>query len=224
MKKKIVLRGNNQSGFSLPELLLVFVVIAILSAISLSFLSKQKQLYKPDDQALKIVDILQEARQRSLTERETMRVEISLTRVRLIDENGITSETDDLLLKEMPLLPATDVNIESRPAEINNNPPESITAPSAQYTTSVYPSSANQKVCTLRFQSNGRVVNAGNSPVGNGATVSSVTIHNWSPKKESPERSSIARAITVIGTSGVIRLWEYRRDSPGTNKWFDSRR
>ena len=66
-------------GFSMVELLIVLTVMTILTGISLFYLSGHQRLFRPDEQTLKMVDIFQEARQRSLTQRETMRVEIDLT-------------------------------------------------------------------------------------------------------------------------------------------------
>lgn len=84
-------------GFSMVELLIVLTVITILLGISLFYLSAHERLYRPDEEALKIIDVFQEARQRSLTQRETMRVEIDLTDnvVRLIDENQPSTADDD---------------------------------------------------------------------------------------------------------------------------------
>src|ERR1044072_9714123 len=88
---------NLESGFSIVELLIVLLISSIMLAITGYYFVNHQKLYKPDDQALKIVDILQEARQRALTQRETVRVEIDLTDsiVRLVDENTPTTETDD---------------------------------------------------------------------------------------------------------------------------------
>ncbi len=223
MKKKII-PNENQWGFSVVELLVVVLIIFVLSTITIFYLSAHQKLYKPDDQALKIIDILQEARQRSLTQRETMRVDISKTKVWLIDENETSTVNDDQVLREMPLYADYEVVVDQPPPDISYNPPEFLPAASAQFTTSVHPESDPEKVCTLRFQSNGRVMNAGNSPTGNNSTVQSVTLHIWSPDETDTGKSKIARAITVLGTTGSVRFWEYLRESQETNKWIDSRR
>jgi len=96
-------------------------------------------------------------------------------------------------------------------------------APLAVFKPSVYPSSISQNVCTLRFRSDGTVVDAGNNATGTGAVMTGATIPVWSPKGTTSE-STIARAITVIGSTGTIRLWEFDTNLTGTNKWKDSRR
>lgn len=221
-------RNNKKSieGFSIIELLVVLTIMSVMAAVTGYYLMNHQKLYKPDNQALQIIDVLQEARQRALTKRETMRVEIDLTdnMVRLIDENTPATEADDRQLKQMSLMPATDVNIEQRPTEILNAPPETLPVPAADFRPSIYPSSATHRVCTLRFQSNGQVVNAGNSPTGTNAAPSGATLYVWSPNEANANESDVARAITIVGTTGSIKMWEYHRESTQTNKWFDSRR
>ncbi|MCV4754403.1 hypothetical protein OFC37_33580, partial [Escherichia coli] len=70
----------------------------------------------------------------------------------------------------------------------------------------------------------GTVTNAGTNSIGSGAVTTGVTIHIWSPQAGSPTNADIARAITVIGSSGVVRGWEWDWSLTASNKWKDSRR
>ncbi len=213
-------------GFSMVELLIVLTVITILLGMSLFYLSGHQRLFRPDEQALKIIDVFQEARQRSLTQRETIRVEIDLTdnMVRLIDENLPASADDDRLIKSVVLVPQAEVKLNSRPPDIATNPTEIMPVPIAQFRPSVYPSSAEHNVCTFRFQRNGTVVNEGTDAIGSNATTTGVTLFIWAPKQNNPNESDIARAITIIGATGSVRFWEYNRNLTDANKWKDSRR
>ena len=219
----------NIEGFSLIELLIVLTMIVILSGVAFFYLTSTQRLYKPDDQSLQIVDILQEARQRSLTQRETIRVEIDTTanKVRLIDENSQNlpaTTNDDVLIRQVPLLPNAEVRVNRSPDNITYNPPEPLPASTAIYAQSTYPLSVNNQVCTMRFLSGGTVVDAGTNSLGAGAVTRGVTLHVWSPKATNPNEYDVARAITVIGSTGSIRLWEFNPASVETNKWQDSRR
>jgi prepilin-type N-terminal cleavage/methylation domain-containing protein len=213
-------------GFSLVELLIVLTVITILLGISMFYLSGHERLLRPDEQALKIIDVFQEARQRSLTQRETMRVEIDLTDnlVRLIDENLPNTADDDRLVKSVVLIPQAEVKLNSRPPDISTNPTEIMPIPIAQFRPSVYPASVAHNVCTFRFQRNGTVVNEGTDAIGSNATTTGLTLFIWSPKPHNSSQSEIARAITVIGATGSVRFWEYNRNLTDANKWKDSRR
>lgn len=222
MKNK---RKNVEAGFSLVELLIVLAIIMIMTTVTGYYLFAHQKLYKPDDQTLKIIDILQEARQRSLTQRETMRVEVDLTDgvIRLIDENGPTTATDDKEIRKATLLPQTEVKMAQRPNDIIYDPPETLPAPIAVFSPSVHPLSSTHNVCTIRFRSNGTVVNAGTDATGNGSTVTGYSMHIWSPKKTDPNEADIARSITIIGSTGSLRMWEFDRASTAANKWQDSR-
>ena len=208
------------------ELLMVLLVISVLTAFALIYAYPHQKLYKPDDQSLQVTDVLQEARQRSLTQRETLRVEVSKTRgiVRLIDENSPITADDDVLLKQVALFPEAEVRISSIPTDVTYNPPEPLAPPNASFPNSVYTGSVGEEVCTLRFMSNGTVTDAGNNSVGTGAVPTGVVLHIWSPKTANQTEFEILRAITVIGTTGVIRLWEFNPALTTTNKWQDSRR
>ena len=227
MEKKNKDRRRSDLGFSVVELLVVVSVMVIMSTIVLFYATNHKKAFMPDDQALQIVDVLQEARQRALTQRRTMRVEINLNTnmVRLYDENtNATSATDDVLIKSFGLFAPASVKIDSRPAEIAYNPAESMPVSNASFIPSVYTPSISQSVCTIRFLANGSAVNAGTNAVGSGAVPTGVVLHVWSPNKTTPTQSDIARAITVLGATGVIRMWEFDRNSTAANKWKDSRR
>lgn len=226
MKKTANVNRQSESGYSLIEMLMVFLVISVLVAFALIYAYPHQKFYKPDDESLQITDVLQEARQRSLTQRETMRVEVSKTRgiVRLIEENSPATADDDVLLKQVALFPEAEVKITSRPTTPTYNPPEPLAPPNSTFPNSVYTGSVGEEVCTLRFMGNGTVTDAGNNSVGTGAVPTGVTLHIWSPKTAAPTEFEILRAITVIGTTGVVRLWEFNPSLPQANKWQDSRR
>ncbi len=192
----------------------------------LFYTNAHKKLYKADEQSLLLTDMLQEARQRSLTQRVTMRVEINLTTntASLYNENLPTTDSDDVLLKKITLYVAPDIKIGTSPSEIAVNPPETLAVPNAVFKNSVYPPSISQTVCTIRFLSNGTVVDAGTNSTGSGSVVTGLTLLVWQPNKTTPTQSDIARGVTVLGASGAIRLWEWDHSLSSTNKWKDNRR
>lgn len=214
------------AGFSLIELLVVLTVASILIAISLFYFEGHRKLYRPDDTTLLIADALQEARQRSLTQRETIRVEIDRTAkvVRVIDENQPTLADDDEIIKLLTIPEPAVVTVGQAPLNITQNPPETLPVPSAVFLPSVHPFSVGNEVCTIRFMRDGTVTNGGSNSIGSGAVTTGVTIHIWSPQAANPSNADIARAITVIGSSGVVRAWEWDWALSASNKWKDSRR
>lgn len=208
-KKTIV--SKKEQGFSLIELVIVVLIICIMSVITiLSFKGEKK--YLADDTAYKILDILNEARQRSLTQHETMRVEFNRTRntVRLISENEPNNANDDKEIKNLKLEDAAYVIVGTTPQNVYTAPAESSPIPILTYNQSVYPLSQTDTVATLRFVRTGAVLNAGSNAAGDNAAMTGATIYIWSPDYSQNDQplatGNVIRAITVQGTSGLSRF------------------
>jgi Tfp pilus assembly protein FimT len=217
----------SEAGFSVAELIVVLALSAIMTTVSLYYLYSHQKLYKPDEQAALLIDMLQEARQRALTEKVTMRVEMDLTDnvARLINEGDATISTDDKVVRIFSLKAVQEVNIEKRPNNVNVSPTEPSPVNAVTFAAnSTHPLSLNHKVATLRFRKDGTVYNAGTNALGAGAEMTGATIFLWQPDKSNANNSTITRAITIIGTSGAIRLWNYYPGLAANVSWKDSRR
>lgn len=172
-----------------------------------------KTLYEADNRAYAVMDVLQEAHQRAITQQETLRVEInkSLNSIHLINENEPGDETDDEEIKSFILLGSGFVIFDSAPTNTTTNPAEPTPIPLLLFKTSVYPTSAGDQVATLRFLRNGNVVDAGSNAVGDNSVVTGATIYFWIPKDTpngpSMTEGKIIRAITVLGSSAKARYW-----------------
>lgn len=196
------------TGFSLTELLIVLVVIGILSAISIPYIFNYKKLYKSEDQALKILDLMRETGQLALVKRRTMRFELDLTdnRILLIDENGAAPDT---LIKSIPLEFPSEVRVDTIPTGVTKpNPPNYNDATFANDATGHNVGATTivgHSVWAARFQSNGSVVNAAGTPI-------SANLYLWppvSPGNAAARNKAEIRAITMFGGSGAVRYWKY---------------
>lgn len=196
---------HRESGFSLIELIIVMLVISILSVLALmSFRADDK--YLADTQAYQIIDIIQEARQRSLTQHQTMRVEINQTRrtIRLIAENEPGNADDDKEIRNIKLEDPKNVIVGLPPKNIVKNPSDTSISPLLAFKKSVHPLSATDTVATLRFVRNGKVLNAGSNSIGDNSTITGATIYVWMPDDgQTPINGSVIRAITVQAVSGI---------------------
>ena len=192
----------------MPEILTVLAVIAIMSAISIPYIFQYRKVYRSDDQALKIMDLMLEANQLALTRRRTIRFEIDLSdnTAKIIDENGTPA---NLLLKSIPLDKTSDVRVDVVPSGITRpNPPN--------YSDATYAidgighntgagSVIGHTVWSARFRRDGSVVNASNNPL-------SVTLYVWPPVTGgslTPRNAKEVRAITLFGGSAAIRFWKH---------------
>ncbi|MGE3468154.1 MAG: Tfp pilus assembly protein FimT/FimU, partial [Pyrinomonadaceae bacterium] len=116
-------RKARRNGFSMAELLVVLGIIALLSAISVPYLLSYRKVYRSDDQAIKMMDLMAEAAQLALTRRRTMRFEIDLTdnTAKIIDEDNANP---DKLIKSIPLDKAADLRVDVLPSGVSKpNPP-----------------------------------------------------------------------------------------------------
>lgn len=212
---------TSQSGYSLPELLIVMIVIGILSLFSILYFTSARRLYRVEDQALQVVDIFQEAKLRALNERQTMRVEINTVKnaVILIDENSAAAgDSDDREVKRISLASTGDVRVGPRPANISTNPSEPTPVQPVVFAPSSHPLTTGNSVGVVRFTSNGTVLNAGTNSTGAGATMTGATVFVWKPKAGATTNSEMTRGITILGSTGTIRTWVYEHGA-ATPTW-----
>ncbi|MFN0141159.1 MAG: Tfp pilus assembly protein FimT/FimU [Pyrinomonadaceae bacterium] len=210
MKKAFCKNGASASGFSLVEIFVVLVVMAILMVISVPYFYNYTKLYKSEDQSLKMMDLMREAGQLAITRRRTMRFEIDLTQnaMLIIDENGAGPDTR---IKTIPLETTREVRVDIMPTGVARpNPPD---YPNAVFAVDTLGHQFNGSTVTgntvwaCRFQSDGTTVNSAVTPVPINAT-----IFVWPPTTygaTTPRRLTEVRAITMFGGTGAVRYWKH---------------
>lgn len=212
MKKRRRSAEYAQRGASIVEIVMALVIIGILSAISLPYITNYKKYYKSEDQALKILDLMREASQLALAQRRTIRFEIDLTDnvVLLIDQNGSAAGTQ---IKKVPLEATKDIRVDTIPTGVTKpNPPNytdiAFTTDTVGHT--VGASTVNgHSIWAARFKRDGSVVNAADTPI-------SVNIYVFPPVSNgstTPRIKNEVRAITMFGGSGAIRYWRYENSA-----------
>ena len=130
-------RISPQSGFSVIEMIIVLLVISIMVVFASRFTSAK--VYEADRQANVFLDVFEEARQRAVTQQETMRVEINESQrsISLITENEAGDGSDDQKLKTLPLASAEDVVFGSAPENMEDKPDEPTPVPELNFSTPV---------------------------------------------------------------------------------------
>ncbi len=167
-------------------------------------------LFYADQQANAAVDVLRQAQQKAITQKQTMRVEINKDNrtIRIIDEKTSGDDTDDIVVLTKRLSNETRVNFDTAPTNLDATPDEPTPVPTITFKASLHPLSQGQNVATLRFLKNGNVVNDGLNSVGDGSTLTGATVYFWTPLEVSPTKATLVRAITILGTSGSTRYWK----------------
>lgn len=207
---------NSQRGFSLVELIIVIMIMVIMGTIvGMSF--RAPKLYNAENQALKLIDLMREAQQRSLTEKSVMRVEINATQrvISLINENAAGNAGDDVLIKSFVYTPPNAYTSDNNvffgvtPTNMTTTPVEAVPILPIAFTNSTHPLSLGNQVATLRFRRDNVVLNAGNNAIGTGATPTGATIYVWTRRATQANNvAEVLRAVTVFGSSGLTKLWK----------------
>ena len=208
LRRRLLSANNPEAGASIIEIVIVLAAMVILTAMSIPYLANYKKLYKSEDQAIKVMDLMREASQMALTRRRTMRLEIDLTdnALLIIDQTPNAAGT---LVKKIPLELARDVRMDVAPSSITKpNPPNYADAAFATDATGHLVGASTvtgHNVWAARFKSDGTVVNASDVPL-------SATIYVWPPVSSgsgTARNTGEVRAITMFGGSGAIRYWKY---------------
>lgn len=213
-KSAVASRTENKSGnlgFSLIEVIIVFLIIAILSVISVPYIFSYKKLYKTDGQAQIIMDLMAETGQFALTRRRTFRFEVDLTdnTAKVIDENDIGAG-DDREVKSIALESPGEIRVDIMPTGVTKpDPPgynDAVYSPdSIGHTSSGNKKIIGHNVWAVRFQRDGTVVNAAGSLIN-------ANLYVWiprAPNSNQPWNKKLVRCLTLAGTSGAVRYWKH---------------
>lgn len=198
-----------QNGFSMVEMLVVVAIVMIMVAVSLPYALNYRKLYRSEEQALKVIDLIRETSQKALNQRRTFRLEIDVTTntAMIIDEN--TSSEADVLVKTVPIDDASVLRMDVSPASIGRpNPPNYPAAVFADDEIGHMNGSTNvigNRVWAAHFKSDGTVVNENDVPL----SVSLFVFPASSASSDVPTDNKQVRAITIYGGSGAVRYWKY---------------
>ncbi len=191
--------GGSAAGFSLIELLVVCAIIGVMMAVAIFSVAGHKNAYKTDDETLRILNVLREASQLALTQRQPMRVELDATNktITIVDENTAGGGTgDDREVRKVYLEKIGDIRVDTSPAGVSKpNPPNYA---NASFT-------GTPKVWKIWFKRDGTVTDSA-------SVVTSATLFIWPPLPTNTNNAKDAksvRALTIFGNSGAIRLWKY---------------
>lgn len=202
-----------ERGFSLIELLIVMAIMMIMTMIAVSALYAGRQLTVTDDQALKILEMMREARQIAITKRRPVRFELDPTarRIRVIDTAGVGTG-DDLLIREEPMINAP-VSV-----VVDSGPPSGVAVmpytdyPQTTFTSLPHPVyGGGGNVWAAVFLNNGSIIDP--SSAGSGSTP--VPVSNTILIQNLQQGAATVRAVTVFGGTNSVRMWRFMNGMTG---------
>lgn len=227
-------------GFSLIELLIVCGVIGIISAMAVPSMISHRRLMRSTGVTREIMTQLRHARQLAMSERQaiTFQYDNVAKQIRIIDHNNDpTSPTSGTAVLADPLypntsapasviatvsltqggIPATEIEY-GIPTISTGLPAGHPTIPTTALTDGIVMTPLASDQFNITFQADGSVVNRLGVPVG-GITLSqgsrldaAMFIFN------NKAASNTASAISVLGTSGRVKIWRY---TPNGNKYVE---
>lgn len=182
---------RTERGFSMIELMIVLATCGVISAIALPQLASMRRVQRAAALPQLVKTELRLARQQALTQRQAMtfRYDDTLKQISIIDSAGVQSRPISLIGDG---LVAGDIKYGATPL---------VTAPLDDGTTL---SSLSSNRIDIAFQPDGSVVGAGGLPV------------NYALYFYNPNDTSLASAVSVLGSSGRVKTWRY----PGSGNKF----
>ena len=213
---------KRDAGFSIIELLIVLSVVSIMTSVTIFSFLGNKKAYQTDDRALRIMDFMRDAKERALSHRQVMRLEIDTTinAIQIIDEKTVeissgkdTHSNDRIVRQESLDNPTGPLRVDVQPSNIavlpniNTTSTPVLSYPMAVYAVSSHPLSAGHNVWAVRFQSNGSIT----GPADASAAPISATVLVWQPDGVTNYAAPLqsVRAITLFGGAGTIKYWQY---------------
>ncbi|MET0751977.1 MAG: GspH/FimT family pseudopilin, partial [Pyrinomonadaceae bacterium] len=187
-------------GFSLPELLIVLLVGAIILVLALPQLISSRRLMKFSAMQKQVSASLIEARQEAMSQRKAVTFCYDDRNKQLITYGGDFGAFGDAKNKVHNL---TGFGVDS--ADIIYGRPSG--APSSALNDTTNMTSTTRSLVEITFQPDGSVIDASNNPQNN-----ALFFYHNKYKKDA------AFAVSILGAGGRIKVWRY---SKGVNAYVE---
>lgn len=184
---------KRQSGFSLIEMFIVLLVIAIIVVLALPQFMSSRRLLKFSGVQKLIVTSLREARQDAMTQRAYITVRYDDTNKQMLVSGGTFGVPGDAKNKVITLV-GDGVNS----SEIVYGRPSGATAAALGDGTNL--TALTSGVVEIKFQADGSVVDSSNNPQSR-----ALYLYN------SVDPDNTAFAVSILGTGGRVKMWRYNR-------------
>lgn len=191
---------RNENGFSLPELIVVLLVAAIILVLALPQIISARRLFKFSGSQRQIAASLTSARQEAMSQRKPVTLRYEDTAKRLITFGGDFGPLGD---SRNIVYPLTGSGLDAD--DLKYGRPLGVTPAALGDTTNL--TNLSGGAVDVTFQPDGSVINASNNPQNN-------ALFFYHDKY----RLQTAFAVSVLGAGGRVKIWRY---SEGANQYVE---
>jgi len=191
---------EKQKGFSLPELLVVLLVISIILVLALPQILSSRRLFRFSGLQRQVATSLREARQEAMSQRKPVTFRYDNANKKLVTYGGSFGALGD---PKNLVIGLADSGVEFD--DIKYGRPAGVPASALSDTTNLTNLSSN--AVDITFQADGSVIDASNNPQNQ-------ALFFYHDKY----RLEAAFAVSVLGAGGRIKVWRY---SQGVNSYVE---
>lgn len=191
---------NGQKGFSLPEIVVVLLVIAIILVLALPQIISSRRLFRFSGFQRQIATSLREARQEAMSQRKPVTFRYDNNDKSLVTYGGKFGALGD---PKNIVVPLSGAGVES--GDVKYGRPTGVPTSALSDTTNLTNLSSN--AVELTFQPDGSVLDASSNPQNQ-------AMFFYHDKY----RLETAFAVSVLGAGGRIKVWRY---SQGVNSYVE---
>lgn len=184
---------RTQQGFSLPEIVVVLLVIAILVVLALPQIIASRRLLRFAGMQRQVASSLVDARQTAMSQRTPITFRYDNGAKQAIFYGGSFGGVGDAKNKIVEL---SGSGVDA--TEIIYGRPSGVTTSALADTSNLTALASN--VVDITFQSDGSVIDAGNNPTNN-----ALFFYNNKYARDS------AFAISILGAGGRVKVWHYNQ-------------
>jgi prepilin-type N-terminal cleavage/methylation domain-containing protein len=184
---------KNQKGFSLPELIIVLLIIAILVVLALPQITASRRLLRFSAMQRQVATALNETRQHAMSQRNAVTIRYDDASKRIIIYGGSFGVFGDAKNQKTDFATSGLV-----PGEIVYGRPSGASAAALGDSSNMTELSTG--FVDITFQPDGSVVDVGNNPVNK-----ALFFYDVKSKKDT------AFAVSVLGAGGRTKIWRYSK-------------
>ena len=185
---------KNQKGFSLPELIIVLLILSILVVLALPQVITSRRLFRFSGLERQIVSTLVDVRQEAMTQRKPLTFRYDDINKNILIYGGNYGALGDSKNRKVEL---TDSGLDKNDLVYNRPSGAPVSALSDTSTMTAL----NGGTVDITFQPDGSVIDASNNPVNNALF--------FYHKKYAQDS---AFAVSILGAGGRVKMWRYSKN------------